>query len=114
VFGSYLHHTPHVGEVTQAVVEKRIALAEKTRRLYEAEFGSEEDSRAAWAGEPLKAQYAAMSGAAIRAQGAAMSGAAIRVGNAAMSGAAIRTQDAAMSGAAIRVGERERSQLLIA
>src|SRR5216117_979781 len=38
VFGKYLHHTPHIGEVTQEDVEKRIALAEKTRRLYEREF----------------------------------------------------------------------------
>src|SRR5258706_4006277 len=41
VFGKYLHHTPHIGEVTTADLEKRTALAEKTRRLYEREFGNE-------------------------------------------------------------------------
>src|SRR5690349_23513025 len=40
VFGKYLHHTPHVGEVTEADLQKRATLADKTRRLYEKEFGS--------------------------------------------------------------------------
>src|SRR5258708_420386 len=102
VFGKYLHHAPHIGEVTQADVEKRTALAEKTRHLYEREFGNARDYNAAWAGISVKAEDAAMSGAAIRAERAAMSGAAIRMENAAMSGAAIRAENAAMSGAAMR------------
>ena len=102
VFGKYLHHTPHVGEVTAAVVERRNEQAEKTRRLYENEFGSEQGSDMAWLGIPVDQTNAAMSGAAIRMSDAAMSGAAIRAQGAAMSGAAIRAQDAAMSGAAIR------------
>ncbi|HYA45920.1 MAG TPA: hypothetical protein VEF92_00050 [Burkholderiales bacterium] len=114
MFGKYLHHTPHVGEVTQADLDRRANLAEKTRRLYEREFGSERDSVAAWSGARVDVESAgvpqgrirvgsaAMSGAAIRMEDAAMSGAAIRMQNAAMSGAAIRAQDAAMSGAAIR------------
>ena len=103
VFGKYLHHAPHIGEVTRADVEKRVALAEKTRRLYQREFGNERDYNAAWVGISVKAENAAMSGAAIRAERAAMSGAAIRMENAAMSGAAIRAERAAMSGAAIRM-----------
>ena len=102
VFGRYLHHTPHIGEVTQEDVEKRIALAEKTRRLYEREFGGEESSRSAWAGTAVKAENAAMSAAAIRPETAAMSAAAIQAGSAAMSAAAIRAGNAAMSAAAIR------------
>src|SRR6267154_4205344 len=59
VFGKYLHHNPHVGEVTQTDVEKRTALAEKTRRLYQREFGSMQDYSAAWSGAPIKAENAA-------------------------------------------------------
>src|SRR3989441_997965 len=102
VFGKYLHHAPHVGEVTQADVEKRTALAEKTRRLYEREFGSARDYNAAWAGVSVKAENVAMSSAAIRMESAAMASAAIRMENAAMSSAAIRVENAAMSSAAIR------------
>ncbi len=101
-FGKYLHHTPHIGEVTEADVERRTGQAEKTRRLYQNEFGSERDSNAAWLGTPMDLNNAAMSGAAIRVKGAAMSGAAVRAESAAMSGAAIRGESAAMSGAAIR------------
>src|SRR5712691_9729680 len=68
VFGKYLHHAPHIGEVTSADKEKRVALAEKTRSLYQKEFGDEEDYNAAWAGISVRAENAAMSGAAIRAE----------------------------------------------
>src|SRR5882762_8875025 len=103
VFGKYLHHAPHIGKVTSADKEKRIALAEKTRRLYEREFGDEQVYNAAWSGIPVSAENAAMSGVAIRAERVAMSGVAIRAERAAMSGAAIRAENAAMSGAAIRM-----------
>ena len=102
VFGKYLHHTPHIGEVTHADIEKRTALAEKTRRLYQREFGSERDYNAAWSGISLSTEIAAMSGVAIRVEKAAMSGAAIQAQKAAMSGAAAWMKNAAMSGAAIR------------
>ena len=103
VFGKYLHHTPHIGEVTAEDLEKRNKLAEKTRRLYEKEFGSEHDSAVAWLGASETLEDAAMSGAAVGAERPAMSGTAIRMQDAAMSGAAIRAQSAAMSGAAIRM-----------
>jgi hypothetical protein len=103
VFGKYLHHAPHIGEVTSAVKEKRMVLAEKTRRLYQREFGNERDYNAAWAGFSVRAENAAVSGAAIRTENAAVSGAAIRMENAAVSGAAIRAENAAVSGAAIRM-----------
>jgi len=109
VFGKYLHHAPHIGKVTSADKKRRMALAEKTRRLYQGEFGSERDYNAAWSGIPINVENAAMSGAAIRTGNAAMSGAAIRAGNAAMSGAAIRAGNAAMSGAAIRAGNAAMS-----
>ena len=100
VFGKYLHHTPHVGELTEADLEKRAAQAEKTRRLYGDEF--EHDSDIAWSGMPVRVEDGATSGVAIRADRAAVSGAAIRADRAAVSGAAIRADRAAVSGAAIR------------
>jgi len=100
VFGNFLHHQPHVGEVTAEDVETREAQAEKTQRLYEREFGAEQD--AAWAGDVIKAENAAMSGARILAEKAAMSGARIGAEKAAMSGARIQAERAAMSGARIR------------
>ena len=113
VFGRYLHHTPHIGEVTDEDLEKRTTQAEKTRRLYEKEFGGEEGSRAAWAGVELKVESAAMSAAAVRAEDAAMSAAAVRADNAAMSAAAIRPVSAAMSAAAIRAEDAAMSAAAI-
>jgi hypothetical protein len=113
VFGKYLHHQPHIGEIAPEDLEKRKQAAEKTRRLYEAEFG-DDDSTAAWSGVPVNAQAAALStvaigparsalsAAAIRADRAALSAAAIRADNAALSAAAIRADNAALSAAAIR------------
>ena len=131
VFGAYLHHNPHVGPRTEAVLAERVALAEKTRSLYEREF---ENASAAWAGSALKAKMAystaaihapqaaystaaiqpeeaAYSTAAIRSQQAAYSTAAIRPENAAYSTAAIRSENAAYSTAAIRGrGERDSAR----
>jgi hypothetical protein len=99
VFGTFLHHTPHIGERTAADHERRAVLAEKTRRLYEQEFGERVDR--AWSGRAIRAESAAYSGAAIEAKSAAYSGAAIEAKSAAYSGAAIHAARAAYSGAAI-------------
>jgi len=98
VFGAYLHHNPHVGPRTEAVLAERVALAEKTRRLYEREF---ENAPAAWAGSAMNVE-AAYSTAAIHAPAAAYSTAAIHPEEAAYSTAAIRSEQAAYSTAAIR------------
>jgi hypothetical protein len=100
VFGTFLHHDPHVGEITDALREKRARLADKTRALYEREFGGAGRADAAWAGRP-DAAAAAMSNVAIRSDGAAMSNIAIRPQAAAMSNIAIHPQAAAMSNIAI-------------
>ena len=100
VFGTFLHHDPHVGEITQAVHDKRTRNAEKTRALYEREFGAAGGAEAAWAGRP-HAAAAAMSNVALRADNAAMSNIAIHPQAAAMSNVAIRPQAAAMSNIAI-------------
>ena len=103
VFGNFLHHEPHVGEITVAVLEKRAALAEKTRRLYEQEFGGVEDAETAWSGNTIKIANAAYSGATVQAKHAAYSGASIKPQNAAYSGASIKAESAAYSGASIGV-----------
>jgi hypothetical protein len=109
VFGKFLHHAPHVGEVTAEDIEKRVALAETTRALYEREFGSARNAGAAWSGIPLGAKNAASSDTATRFENAAMSAAFIGKGiaaeNAAMSaafiGKKITAENAAMSAAFI-------------
>ena len=113
VFGKYLHHAPHIGEVTETDVEKRTALAEKTRQLYEREFGSARRSEAAWSGGAINAGKAAFSSAAIKAGKAAFSSAAIKAGNAAFSSAAIKAGDAAFSSAAIKAGDAAFSSAAI-
>ena len=111
VFGQFLHHSPHVGEVSQADLAKRDRLAETTRQLYEREFGSARHADAAWAGDSIKAGNAAMSTMAIRADNAAMSTMAIRAENAAMSTMAIRADNAAMSTMAIRADNAAMSTM---
>jgi hypothetical protein len=102
VFGSFLHHEPHVGEVTAADLETRASKAEKTRQLYEREFGGARQSEAAWSGDAIRAEHAAYSNAAIRAEKAAYSNATIRAEHAAYSNATITPRNAAYSNATIR------------
>ncbi len=102
VFGAYLHHTPHVGERSQALMEKRVRLAEKTRQLYELEFGGSQHAATAWSGAAYSTTNAAMSSSEIRADHAAMSSSEIRVDRAAMSSSEIRAGRAAMSSSEIR------------
>ncbi len=97
VFGTYLHHNPDISGRAPAEIERKAALVEKTRRLYQQEFGRMQDCNTAWAAN------AAMCGAAIRTMEAAMCGAAIRAED-----AAIRAENAAMCGAAIRVNSPAR------
>jgi len=101
-FGNFLHHAPHIGEVTPADLKKRAFLAERTRNLYEREFGGIQGAEAAWSGEIIMAERAAYSGASVNAKGAAYSGASIKTQNAAYSGASIKAVNAAYSGASIK------------
>jgi len=102
VFGNFLHHAPHVGEITATDLERRTALAEKTRRLYEQEFGGVEGAESAWSGNTIQISNAAYSGATVQSRHAAYSGATIRAQDAAYSGASIRAERAAYSGASIK------------
>jgi hypothetical protein len=100
-FGNFLHHEPHVGEVTPADLRKRALQAEKTSSIYQREFGTIARGGAAWAGNRFEADHAAFSGASISSREAAFSGASVRATQAAFSGASIQAGDAAFSGASI-------------
>ena len=123
VFGTFLHHSPHVGEITEADHEKRDALAEKTRQLYEREFGGAAEAELAWAGRigkdaavsniAIHPEKAAVSNIAIRESNAAVSNIAIRAGNAAVSNIAIRADNAAVSNIAIRESNAAVSNIAI-
>src|SRR6266545_5217405 len=108
VFGTYLHHNPDISGRAPAEIERKAALVEKTRCLYQQEFGRSQNcntaANAAMCGAAIRTEDAAMCGAAVRAADGARCGAAIRTEDAAMCGAAIRVEDAAMCGAAVRTG----------
>jgi len=121
VFGQFLHHSPHIGEVTAADHEHRAKQAEKTRALYEKEFGSAPDAEAAWSGTgeiagasaaAIGAENSAMSAVSI-ADEAAMSAVSIRADKAAMSAVSIRSDRAAMSAVAIRADRAAMSAVSI-
>ncbi|MBI2509778.1 MAG: hypothetical protein HYV99_07405 [Betaproteobacteria bacterium] len=111
VFGNFLHHEPHVGERTAADLEKRAAMAERTRGLYAREFGDARDT--AWSGRAIKAEHAAYSNATIRPKNAAYSNATIRSANAAYSNATIAPKNAAYSNATIRAANSAYSNATI-
>jgi len=112
VFGNYLHHAPHIGEITATDHEKRAAQAEKTRGLYEKEFGDAHNAGAAWAGLPLKATNRVYSDSAIGSENAAVSAVFIKEGitaeNAAVSAVFIKkgitAENAAVSAVFIKKG----------
>src|SRR5258707_6522825 len=116
VFGTYLHHNPHIGERTQADIDRKIALTEKTRRLYQRDAAIKAGDAAfcgaavkaedvAFCGAAIKAGDAAFCGAAVKAESTAFCGAAIKVGDAAFCGAAVKAEGAAFCGSAIKVGD---------
>src|SRR5258706_1768924 len=101
MFGTYLHHSPHLEAITPEYLEKKAAAAEITRRLYEQEFGAGMD--AAWiADTAIDASNVASSAASIQAGNAASSAASIQASNVASSAASIRAERVASSAASIR------------
>jgi hypothetical protein len=112
VFGTFVHHAPHVGELTEDDHHKRAALADKTRALYEREFGGTQQAEAAWAGV-IDKTAAAVSSIAIDSLAAAVSSIAIRGANAAVSSIAIRGSNAAVPSIAIREDNAAVSSIAI-
>jgi hypothetical protein len=92
VFGTFLHHNPHVGKLSQADLDKRVEHAEKTRQFYEREFGTQ-GADTAWAGNAISAGNAAVSSILIRPENAAVSSILIRAENAAVSSILIRPEE---------------------
>jgi hypothetical protein len=108
VFGTYLHHNPHVGERTQADVERKAAQVDKTRRMYQEEFGASQARDIAWCGGTLESTNAPWCGAEIKSKaawcgattkpawcgaelkGASWCGASVKMGKAAWCGATTR------------------------
>jgi len=111
VFGTFLHHNPHIGKLTQADLDKRVEHAEKTRQFYEYEFGTQ-GAAMAWAGNissrsdennvAIQIERAAVSAVTIRSDGAAVSAVTIRPERAAVSAVTIRAENAAVSAVTIR------------
>ena len=112
VFGTFVHHAPHVGELTEADHRKRAALADKTRALYEREFGGTHEAEAAWAGA-IDNTAAAVSSIAIDPRAAAVSSIEISGTKAAVSSIAIRGSNAAVSSIAIREDNAAVSSIAI-
>lgn len=119
VFGAFIHHNPHIGKLTQADHERRAQHAEKTRLIYESEFG-QGGAVGAWAGNSIKgsdadihAKRAAVSSIAIRHENAAVSSIAIRQQYAAVSSIAIHAENAAVSSIAIRPEDSAVSSISI-
>ena len=104
LFGNFPHQNPHTGPRTPADVEKKAALAEKTCRLYQREFGhAQANSATASCDSAVKADKAAYCAAAIKAEKAAYCAAEIRVEKAAYCAAEISAEKAAYCAAEIRV-----------
>ena len=127
VFGTYLHHNPEVGERTQAVLDKKAVLAEKTRRLYQQEFrvrgeavnsGIATESRkvafcstvvkpgdAAFCSAAVENADAVFCSAVIEAGKPAFCSAAVKAGGAAFCSAAVESANAAFCSAALETGK---------
>jgi hypothetical protein len=101
VFGTFLHHNPHVGKLSQADLDKRVEHAEKTRQFYEREFGTQWAAKA-WAGNVSRIAKDALLNVAIQVERAAVSAVTIRPENAAVSAVTIRAENAAVSAVTIR------------
>jgi len=116
VFGTYLHHNPEVGERTRAVLDRKAVLAEKTRRLYQQEFGrvrgkavnsgtDAESRKVAFCSAAVKAGDAAFCSAAVETASAAFCSAAVEAGKPAFCSAAVKAGDPAFCSAAVEPGK---------
>ena len=106
VFGAYLHHNPHVGERTQADIERKASQVERTRRLYQEELGASQARDTAWCGATLGSNNASWCGASIETGKAAWCGAERKAAwcgaeskGASWCGASVKTGKAAWCGA---------------
>jgi hypothetical protein len=71
VFGHFLHHDPQPRERSFEAIQKRCALVEKTRRLYQQESGNGRNVEAAYCAASIKSGKAAYCAASIKSHDAA-------------------------------------------
>jgi hypothetical protein len=98
VFGKYLHHNPQVGKQAPVDVERKAALTEKARRLYQREF---EAGNTAMCSVAIHPEKAAMCSIAVRPEKAAMCSVAVHPESAAMCSVAAHPEKAAMCSVAV-------------
>lgn len=55
IFGTFLHHNPHVGARGRDDVDKKVAQLERTRQLYLREYGDAHAANQAWGGTLVNA-----------------------------------------------------------
>ena len=99
VFGNFLHHNPQTTPRTPADAQKRSALMEKTRRLYQNEFGAGLAGANAWDGSATMKATTAYCEAGVRADKVAYCEATVR---AAYCEAGVRADKAAYCEAGVR------------
>jgi len=102
VFGTYLHHNPHIGERTPVDIERKAVLAEKTNRLYQQEFGALWKGRIAWCSAVVTGEKSTWCSAAVRAENAAWCSATVKTEKTAWCSAAVEAKDAAWCSAAVK------------
>jgi len=90
IFGNFLHHDPQPRERSSADIQKRSALVEKTRRLYQQESGNGRNAVAAYCNATVRADKAAYCNAAVRANDISYCNATLRAGNTAYCNATVR------------------------
>jgi hypothetical protein len=102
VFGKYLHHNPQVVGQSSSDVERRGALAEKTRRLYQQEFGGRQEDYMPVPGFSGNSWKSAVCNVAIQAQRPAVCNVAIQAERSAVCNVAIQAERSAVCNVAVR------------
>jgi len=105
IFGNFLHHDPQPRERSSADIQKRSALVEKTRRLYQQESGNGRNADAAYCNAAVRADKVAYCNAAVRANDVSYCNATLRAGNTAYCNATVPADKAAYCNAAVRAGD---------
>ena len=107
VFGTYVHHNPHIGKRTAEDAQNKGVLAEKTRQLYQEDLlenPMHRVSRVAYCSAAVKAGNAAYCSAAVDARDTAYCSASIKVEDQAYCSAAIKFRQVAYCSAAVNAG----------
>jgi len=102
VFGNFLHHNPQTSERSSAGIQKRSALAEKTRRLYQQQSKNARNADAAYCNATVRTGETAYCNATMRAENAAYCNATLQADKTAYCNATVRTGETAYCNATMR------------